>query len=166
MKRIAGGAAFAAGLILVTGFSDPDRILTTSYTSPLFDLPAAAFQDDDCAFCRQCAAGWHALESGDWEPDRRHGEPDHDCDPGWCSVAHPESPSCTGGIAGLDDEAKDQLWTLITNGEAEGLSSAFAAFGELIEYNAVRQAVQARGCDGNIVLSIPLTAAQVRRLTE
>lgn len=138
-----------------------------TYATPLIDSSPSSF--DDCGFCNQepCVPGEHKLSYSQENLDRRHGETLHPCEEGWCSQAHAQSEACLDNptFVGLSDDQKRQLWDAAVDGVTH-LTSLMGDYGNAVSYNAGRRALQVQGCDGAIILSIPLTLAQTRQFTE
>jgi hypothetical protein len=164
-KRAAILFAAIAGLIGLAVASTAVTAAPRMYVSPLMDLPLLS--DDDCGACIQegCDPEEHKLMSmpnGDGEHDRRFGEMDHGCEEGWCGDAH--DGVCEGGsFATLNAERKTQLWRAVLSESESNLPLLLANLGEAVSFNATRGAIQVQGCNGDIVLSIPVTAAQAEQ---
>lgn len=131
----------------------------------ILDVPLPPAGDGvECQDCSQggCTSGYHKL-IGITPPmgDDTQGEDPHTCAFGFCSAAH---PPCDGGLATLDAEDRSDLWNAIVIEQVADVASLMNSLGESVQYNAVRQAVQVTGCDGNIVLSVPLTETQASEL--
>lgn len=167
-KRVTLGMILGATVLAATAFTNVDAGPSTSYTAPVVDLPVKSWRST-CGFCYNCPAGNHQfayfMGLGD---DEAHGESTHGCrdeewSEGWCPQAH---GNCQSGFASLTDQEMDRLWAMVTKGTTPDLGAALAEFGEAVSYNATRGAVQVQGCDGMIIVNLPVSAAQVDRLSE
>lgn len=125
----------------------------------LSNLPLEFFPD--CGNCVSCASGRHYLQSAPLSPDRRYGEPNHNCADGWCSVAHPESELCSTGLAALTSHERATVWAAVVTGSVSELAQLAALHGEMLTMNTERRALQAVNCQGEVSLSIPLSNAQL-----
>jgi len=168
MTRSAWSLWLAGISITVTASSPfgPERPLPRagtvepSYTAPVFSLPIAApapadgnVRGEDCGTCRQlgeCLAGQHKFDAGDG-PDRAYSEGTHGCGPDYCSVAHPESGTCI-----IEGPELARVWQVGVDGTSEDVNAVIAALDGKVRYNAARRSLQVEGCDGGIVLSVPL----------
>lgn len=143
----------------------------------LAELPAPTV-NADCTSCENCENPAQHSINGDDGWDRKYGEDDHDCLSIWgagtCPNRHPESSLCAEqapeAVAAVAHEEKVRLWRLLVGDEAEttDLATALADFGDLVFYNAARQAVQIRNaCNPDVIeMSIPVSATQAATLTE
>lgn len=164
-------AAFAAydDNITIVGGSDHEFVPYADLNVPnhfhaLYSWPLGHLSD--CGRCAQsgCWSGRHRLSVGAvTNPDRAYGEGDHGCQNGWCSEAHPESASCTtgGGTTALSDADKQRIWDSAIGKTPSSLANIVEAFGEdAVAYNSSRNAIQVSGCDGSVIMSIPVSGAQ------
>jgi hypothetical protein len=135
----------------------------------------------DCGWCKNCVdPDRHSLANGNY--DRRFGELNHPCGSAWgagtCSERHGESSHCTGdddpgpgpppgqsgGFKALDRADQEHLWTLVTVAALEDLQPLLDQFDGAIQLNGDREAIQAFGCNGEIILNIPLEPEQFSAL--
>jgi hypothetical protein len=92
----------------------------------LVDLVPTEFVD--CRECLQtCANGQHRLAGDLGGPDRAYGEIFHNCEPGFCSVAHP-SANCDEQMA-LSPSERIDLWHLAVGGDVDQLPAYVASLG-------------------------------------
>jgi len=179
MRSVMIAAMLATGGSLAFAEYDADVVVVASenevvsyagldvpvYLEPVFSWPPGSFYD--CGTCSQedCESEEHSFRYNalDDNVDRSYDEPTHDCEEGWCIDAHPEGTSCDSGMALLDVE-KQMIWETTITGTPSSLAATVDRFGELVAYNASRNAVQVRGCQGSIIMSIPLSKTQVGAL--
>lgn len=138
-----------------------------AYEMAVLQLPLGALEE--CGECGQggCDSGFHyflkwVIPQGS---DRAYGEVTHDCDWGFCSVAHP--PTCESDTFALADPInRDRLWNAAAAGSPDELLKVAEEVGAAISYNTDRQALQVAGCQGTVVLSLPLSVAQARSFSQ
>ena len=167
MLAIVGSLAFAEhGADAVVGASEHEVLSYAGldmpvYLAPVFSWPAGFFYD--CGTCSQedCEPGEHSFyyNALDDDVDRSYDEATHDCEEGWCKDAHPEGRSCDSGMALLDVD-KQMIWEKTTRGTPSSLAAAVERFSAVVAYNASRNALQVSGCQGSVIMSIPLSSAQ------
>lgn len=56
------------------------------------------------------------------------------------------------------------IWETTMKGTPSSLAATVDRLGEVVAYNASRNALQVRGCQGSIIMSIPLSQTQVGAL--
>lgn len=125
---------------------------------PRLDLPFA--EAHPCVYlCRVCT-----LSAGDTGHDIVIGQTGNavsmhleTCNPGTCS-AH----ACSSEV--MPVSRLETLWFEVRAADGGALDALLAAHREVAFYNADRDAVQVRGCEGAILASIPLSPAQVAHL--
>lgn len=139
--------------------------LVPVYLEPVFSWPPGSFYD--CGTCSQedCESEEHSFRYNalDDNVDRSYDESTHDCEEGWCADAHPEGTSCDSGMALLDVD-KQMIWETTMTGTPSSLAATVDRFGEVVAYNASRNALQVHGCQGSIIMSIPLSKTQAGAL--
>jgi hypothetical protein len=136
--------------------------------SPLMTRPFNA-GIPKCGWCSQgCSSGHHEFESDQEEGPDDEGDGEHGCQEGWCSSEHPANPGCYAAAPVAFNELNERVWIAATERESsvDDLFAIFEEFGENALLNEARGAVQVRGCDNTIILSIPLTEAQLEALEE
>lgn len=101
--------------------------------------------------------------------DRSYGEPTHLCwhevySDGTCPQKHPQGGDVCDDEKDpkmvLSDVEKHMLWDTGVMGTPSALADLVERFGEVVAYNPSRTALQVRGCQGHIIMSIPLSPAQ------
>ena len=130
----------------------PDH-LEPVYSRPLGNMSG-------CGTCSQggCWSGYHSFMTGDDGSDRAYGENSHDCKFGWCGDAHPQ---CDNLAMALDDVEKQRIWETATTGGPSSVADLLVSLDqEVVAYNGSRNACQVRGCEGAIIMSMPLSSAQ------
>ena len=143
----------------VVSYADPAAAerLDAVYSRPLSNV-------SDCGKCVAggCRYGKHKFTYlTTTQPDRSYEEGEHGCEIGVCSIMHPESTLCTTQTMALSDVEKQMIWDSATGDSSSSLADLLEAFGEeVVAYNGSRNAIQVRGCEGFIIMSIPLSNAQ------
>ncbi len=171
MLATAGSLAFAeddADVVVVASVHEvvPHAGLDVPvYLEPVFSWPPGSFYD--CGTCSQedCESEEHSFyySALDEDVDRSYDESTHDCEEGWCVDAHPEGTSCDSGMALLDVD-RQMIWETTMTGTPSSLAATLDRFDEVVAYNASRNALQVRGCQGSIIMSIPLSKTQASAL--
>ena len=122
---------------------------------PLLDLP---FTSAGCAYyCRPCSGGRHDIVVG----VKSNASSSHleTCGPGTCD-AH----KCATIL--VDAGGVGEVWFDVREADGRELREILRRHADVAFYNDARNAVQIRGCDGNVMASIPLSAEQVALLEE
>jgi hypothetical protein len=122
---------------------------------PLLDLP---FTSGGCTYhCRECGFEKHdivvAVTSN---ATSSHLET---CGPGTC-----DGHKCKTTL--VDAGGVGEVWFDVREADGRELREILRRHSDVAFYNEQRDAVQIRGCDGNVMASIPLSAEQVALLEE
>ncbi|MEK9501475.1 hypothetical protein [Gaopeijia maritima] len=123
----------------------------------------------DCERCLQpgeCEVAEHVFLAvpEELEVDQANGESQHNyCKEGWCSEEH-SSEGCEGGEpdseASLSIDTRIELWERYAAGDLQAVARMVSE-AEGVVLNEERMSVQGFGCNGAIVLNLPLSAAQL-----
>jgi hypothetical protein len=142
--------------------------------APVYEAPLSALvplgEVPYCGECKQnCPEGQHRFDPNtEYKEDRSMGETGHGCQSGFCKgddPHHPDSELCGGSTLFdaeefLSPDERARLWDALSGGSPDELRAVVADVGAATQFNQDRAAVQVLGCDGGVVLSLPLSSPQ------
>lgn len=130
-------------------------------------MRTAPFLGAICQDCGDCALGKHWAErnwlDGVHQPADAHTTTDHDCESvqghGSCDDYHPEtcSPDFLADT-GLEGSSVRGLVEIALSSTPEGLESLVERAPQALAINRDRSALQVFGCQGDVVLHLPLAS--------
>ncbi|MEK9501474.1 hypothetical protein [Gaopeijia maritima] len=125
----------------------------------------------NCEYCFDgatfCESDEHLLGHVDGQgPNRTYGEEEHGCEEGTCSQAHP-TELCDSGPddASLPIIDREKVWGLYVEGDLRALRS-WVDSSDGVVLNVERGALQVLGCNGIVVLNLPLADSEMVSLQD
>lgn len=144
--------------------------------SAIANTPPSAFTFEICLECNfECDGNEHSVDSQEvvdtWDMYWRKRDPEgpynqaHDCtSAASCFEHHPTV--CVDAEAPFDAGNQTELWATLSSADAETLTRALSAYPAHLHLNVERNAVQMSGCQGQIVMHVPLPRGVVEEVAE
>lgn len=158
-SSVSAAAAPTSENVILVDASQPSQSIT--------EARIAAHAGVDCLYsCTTCLKYFHQIPKTPMSANQEFGpvgcggydcpEPTHECNP-IQELDLSQKP--------LTPKEMQEVWTLVAHNDIGGLRR-FLATHRRVELNVSRSALQVVGCQNSIVSNLPITATQVRELSE
>lgn len=135
------------------------------HLEPVYSWPLGnVYECDGLCIQAACPAGQHVflvdLPPGRKKLDKLDHGAHEECESGYCAVTHSQCDPDDLAMT-LSDVEMVMIWETATTGGPAALADLRGWTGkEVVTYNISRKAIQVRGCDGSMIMSIPLPGSQ------